>query len=201
MGMLSKIEKAAIFSLRSLTWPFSARKCTQLMTWWYRRHGMKINGELNYLAAHVRIDGTDYSWVELNEGCTISDAVSILTHDWSPYTIGRGLGLDLPKPIGIFRPVRVGRYCFIGTRSVLMPGADVGDGSVIGAASVVRGKVPPWTIMVGNPAQPVGDSREFLLRNLRKMGREDLAQQVEKILADSRAAAGSQASAPAPGAA
>ncbi len=185
MSMLRKIEKGLVFAARRCVYPISQRACTRLMVWWYRRHGMRILGQPNYIAAHVRFDGTDYSWVELNEGCTISDTVLVLTHDWSPYTIGRGLGLSLPEPIGIFRPVRVGRYAFVGIRSILMPGADVGDGAVIGAGSVVRGKVPPWTIMAGNPAEPVGDSRQFLLRNLRKMGRDDLAQQVEQTMGSS----------------
>ncbi len=187
MGILKKVEKALIFGLRTVISPISPRHCTRLMVWWYRRRGMRIQGEPNYIAGHVAFDGTDYSWVELNEGCTISDWTQVLTHDWSPYTIGRGLGLDLPQPIGVFRTVRVGRFAFVGTRSILMPGVELGDGSLIGAGSVVRGKVPPWTIVAGNPAQPVGDSRQFLLKNLRKMGREDLARRVEEILGSSAA--------------
>ena len=186
MNIYMKIEKAIIFTLRNIISPISPAACTRFMIRFYRRKGMKILGQPNYLSAKVRIDGTDYSRIELNEGCTISSGVRVLTHDWSLYTIGRGMGLKLHKPIGIFRSVRVGRYAFVGAGSVLMPGADVGEGAVIGAGSVVRGSVPPWTIVVGSPAEPVGDSREFLCKNLRRMGMTDMLDQAERFLEEHR---------------
>ncbi len=50
-------------------------------------------------------------------------------------------------------PVAIGRDCWVGNGAVIM--ADVGDGSVIGAASVVNKPIAPFTVAVGNPARPV----------------------------------------------
>jgi acetyltransferase-like isoleucine patch superfamily enzyme len=49
----------------------------------------------------------------------------------------------------------IGERCFIGARSIIMPGIRVGDGSVVGAGAVVTRDVPPGSIAVGNPARVV----------------------------------------------
>lgn len=46
--------------------------------------------------------------------------------------------------------------CWIGARSILLRGAHIGRGCIIGAGSVVRGSIPPYSIAAGNPAKIVG---------------------------------------------
>ncbi|MCG3178514.1 MAG: hypothetical protein BIFFINMI_00842 [Phycisphaerae bacterium] len=186
MSLFRKIEKAVVFKLRNIISPISPSTCTRFMLRYYKRRGMVINGRPNYISAQIWFDGTDYSMIELNEGCTISSNVRILTHDWSPYTIGRGLGMTFEKPFGVFRPVKVGPFAFVGTYSVLMPGVELGRGAVVGAGSVARGKIPPWTIVVGSPAEPVGDSRDYLQRQLERGGRTDLLEQFEQLVGQTR---------------
>lgn len=49
--------------------------------------------------------------------------------------------------------VVIGNDVWIGDYVVLMSGITIGDGCIIGAHSVVRGEVPPYTIAYGNPCQ------------------------------------------------
>lgn len=51
------------------------------------------------------------------------------------------------------RPVRIGRRCFIGGGSVIMPGVTIGDECVIGAGAVVSADVSARTMVGGNPAR------------------------------------------------
>jgi acetyltransferase-like isoleucine patch superfamily enzyme len=46
----------------------------------------------------------------------------------------------------------IGSDCWIGDNSVLISGIKIGNGAVIGAGSVVTKDVPPFAIVVGNPA-------------------------------------------------
>lgn len=46
--------------------------------------------------------------------------------------------------------------CWIGAGTVLLDGAHVGRGAVIGAASVVRGRIEPYTVNAGHPLRLVG---------------------------------------------
>jgi virginiamycin A acetyltransferase len=49
----------------------------------------------------------------------------------------------------------VGNDVWIGQNAVILPGARIGDGAVIGAESVVGSLVKPYTIVAGNPARLV----------------------------------------------
>lgn len=40
-----------------------------------------------------------------------------------------------------------------GGRSLILPGVDIGDGSIVGAESVVTNSVPPGSLVVGNLAR------------------------------------------------
>lgn len=48
-------------------------------------------------------------------------------------------------------PVHIGRACWIGAGAIILPGVTVGDGTVIGAGSVVTKDLPPNVVAVGNP--------------------------------------------------
>lgn len=55
-----------------------------------------------------------------------------------------------PKSFG---DVVVGNDVWIGMDALVLSGAQIGDGAVIAACSVVRGKVPPYAIYGGNPGR------------------------------------------------
>jgi acetyltransferase-like isoleucine patch superfamily enzyme len=53
---------------------------------------------------------------------------------------------------GLYLHTRVGDNCFIGARSIIMPGVTVGEGSIVGAGAVVTKDVPARSLVAGNPA-------------------------------------------------
>jgi acetyltransferase-like isoleucine patch superfamily enzyme len=53
------------------------------------------------------------------------------------------------------RPVRIGSGSWLGTSVVVLPGADIGRHVVVGAGSVVNGKLPDLCVAVGVPARVV----------------------------------------------
>lgn len=55
--------------------------------------------------------------------------------------------------------IRIGDDCWVGARVTFLDGTDVGDGCVVAAGSVVRGKVPPFSVVAGVPASVVGQRR------------------------------------------
>jgi len=63
--------------------------------------------------------------------------------------------IDSPTFDGRLASVTVGDRCWIATRAVILPGSDLGDGSVIGAGTVIRGVVKPQSVVVGTPARTI----------------------------------------------
>jgi len=53
------------------------------------------------------------------------------------------------------RPIRIGRNVWIGFECCVLPGVCIGDGSIVGARSVVVDDIPPYTVVAGNPARVI----------------------------------------------
>jgi acetyltransferase-like isoleucine patch superfamily enzyme len=53
------------------------------------------------------------------------------------------------------RPVRIGRNVWLGFDVCVLPGVTVGEGSIVGARSVVADDVPPFCVVAGNPARVI----------------------------------------------
>lgn len=49
----------------------------------------------------------------------------------------------------------VGNDVWLGNEVTVLSGAEIGDGCVIGANSTVRGRLPPYTVALGNPAKVI----------------------------------------------
>jgi acetyltransferase-like isoleucine patch superfamily enzyme len=58
------------------------------------------------------------------------------------------------------RPVRIGRNVWVGFDACVLPGVTIGEGSVVGARSVVVEDVPPYTVVAGNPARVIRSLEE-----------------------------------------
>ncbi|HCE39958.1 MAG TPA: acyltransferase, partial [Alcanivorax sp.] len=54
------------------------------------------------------------------------------------------------------RGIRIGRDVWLGARAGVVDGVTIGDHAVVGMGAVVTRDVPPWTIVAGNPARPIG---------------------------------------------
>lgn len=164
MKKVPKHERIVAYILVTLLRPFSMRCVTNVFAYYLRRWGTNFTGRPAYIAGTVSIDGTDFSLITLGEGVTISGYTRILTHDWSPYTVGKAMEIYTMEPMGRILPVKIGDYSFVGTRSIVMPGANIGRGCIIGAGTVVRGAVPDFSIVIGNPGQIVGDTRDYIAK-------------------------------------
>jgi acetyltransferase-like isoleucine patch superfamily enzyme len=60
-----------------------------------------------------------------------------------------------------YEPVTLGNSVWLPWRVFVMPGSTIGDGSVIGANSLVHGNIPPKSLAVGTPAKVIRSAPDF----------------------------------------
>jgi virginiamycin A acetyltransferase len=62
-----------------------------------------------------------------------------------------------PEDIAGFRPdtrdTVIGHDCWFGQGAVICPGARIGSGVIVGAGAVVRGTIPDYAVVIGNPGR------------------------------------------------
>ncbi|MBI2896309.1 MAG: hypothetical protein HYY06_22315 [Deltaproteobacteria bacterium] len=121
-----------------------------------------------------------YGWmISIGDRTRICENVRILVHDASP---------QLALHYGRVGLVTIGRDCVISERTVVLPGVTIGDGSIIGAGSVVAHDVPPNSRAMGVPARRYGSADEWLEENRREI--EKLPrfgyQELQELSADRR---------------
>lgn len=109
-----------------------------------------VIGEKCGISEHVDIDYT--GGLELKDRVWISEGTKIFTHnheiDFSKKDENKGC---------IQTPLLIQDGVWIGARTVIMPGVkEIGRGAYISSCSFVRCKVPPYAIVMGNPAKIVG---------------------------------------------
>jgi len=80
--------------------------------------------------------------IRLDDFAIVGPHVRILSynHDFRSDIIPYGPHNDL-------RPVRIGKGCWIGMQALILPGSDIGEGSVVAAGSIVRGIIPPFSMV------------------------------------------------------
>ena len=79
-----------------------------------------------------------------------------------------------------YEPVTLGNSVWLPWRVFLMPGTTIGDGSVIGANSLVSGTIPPRSLAVGSPAKVIRSAPDFP----RAVSEEERARLVSEMLSE-----------------
>jgi acetyltransferase-like isoleucine patch superfamily enzyme len=95
--------------------------------------------------------GAGEGGLTLGDDVLISPNCTILT---GTYQFDR-LDVPLQDQGTVSRPTRIGHRVWIGSNSVVLAGADIGDNVIVSAGSVVSGRIAPNTIVLGNPAKVI----------------------------------------------
>jgi acetyltransferase-like isoleucine patch superfamily enzyme len=105
--------------------------------WLSTRLGIKMGREIR-LSLSARLAPGKRGSIHIGDRTLI--AFKTLIYTWDPIT-------------GADRPVHIGRHCFIGGGSVILPGVSIGDESIVGANAIVFEDVPARSVVGGNPAR------------------------------------------------
>ncbi len=91
--------------------------------------------------------------VRIGSNVRIGGNVRIFDHDFHSLDITERATQPLHRQTIRNAPVIIGDGVFIGTQAMILKGTTIGENSIIGAGSVVSGRIPPGEIWAGNPAR------------------------------------------------
>lgn len=100
--------------------------------------------------------------ITIGSFCSIARNVSIQEDSHNPnrittYFVEKNvLGLPLDKQANISKgSIAIGNDVWIGAGAQILSGVKISDGAIIGAGAIVTKDIPPYAIVVGNPAKVV----------------------------------------------
>ena len=112
-------------------------------------------GTLSDIQGHCEIQ--DY--VNMHSNVHIGQKSVIKKYAWIfPYVV---LTNDPNPPSNSLMGVTVEEFAVVATGSVVLPGKNVGESSLVGAGSIVTRNVKPGKVVVGNPAKELCDANNI----------------------------------------
>lgn len=122
----------------------------------------KLNGSIslgNYILISPGTSIRSAERIDIGDSTMIASDVVITDSDW------HGI-YDRTDYVATPKPVKIHKNVWIGERSIILKGTQIGENSIIGAGSVVHGDIPPNSVYAGNPAKEVKklDEGSFVTR-------------------------------------
>lgn len=126
-----------------------------------RAMGMHIGQGVN-LPSSTWIDTASCFAISIGDWCGFGEQCLILAHDAQ---------MDEFLDAGLVDRVIIHESCHFGSRTVILPGVEVGPRTMVGANSVVAKSLPPDTVCAGVPAKVICSLDDYLERHLQKLAR------------------------------
>lgn len=111
-----------------------------------RRQGIKIGQNC---LINTMFFSTEPYLIEIGNLVRISGGAKFITHDGSISCFQDELEGD------ICGKIKIGNNVFIGTDCIILLNTTIGDNSIVGAGSVIRGQFPENSVIIGNPAKVI----------------------------------------------
>lgn len=145
---IKRIARKIVFLIASKT-PFIPGKYRALLFYW---GGVKFIKPLScFIGLNVYFDDLHPELITVGEKTIITEGARVLSHflDISYDDFDHQYCAE----------VKIGSKVFIGMNTIIIKPVIIGDGSIIGANSVVNKDIAPYTIWGGNPAKLIMDRR------------------------------------------
>lgn len=122
-----------------------------------RNRGVQIGKNVHF-GSDITIDHLYPNYVRIEDHAGLAGNNYILTHT-KPSSFHSSFIESYVAPVIIHK------HTWIAVGATILPGVEVGEGSIVAAGSIVYKDVPPLTMVAGNPAKVIHDLAKLLKRN------------------------------------
>ena len=105
--------------------------------------------------------GSEPYLITIGDNTTVSFDVAFVTHDAGTRVLRNLATNQKERQTVIYGQIKVGKNCFIGCRSMILPGVTIGDNCIIGAGSVVNRDIPANSVAAGVPCRVICTIEEY----------------------------------------
>jgi len=110
-----------------------------------------------HISSGVKIIGGKESLVEMESFSTLAPNVVIAagSDDYSDGIATPMIPVEFKGDVE-YSNIKIPKHCIIGANSTVLPNSIIGEGTSIGANSVIKGKLDSWSIYAGCPVKKIG---------------------------------------------
>lgn len=155
---MKKLLKLLIGLSKPLVWrvaeAYDIRVVRPLHAW--GQHPLVIEGDRDLAMLNIPKSvyfNTRSGCIVVGENTVFGEDVMVLTGKHMSIEEAARFNKELHYVPPSGRDIRIGSGCYIGSGSIIVGPAEIGDFAVVGAGSVVTGDVPPRTFVAGVPAR------------------------------------------------
>ena len=105
-------------------------------------------GEKTWIGPNCVLDGS--GGLQIGSTCSIAAGCQLYSHDTVAWAVSGGAAKARHAE------TKIGDAVYIGPGTVVAAGSSIGEHSIIGALSLVKGDIPPYSFAAGSPAQIIG---------------------------------------------
>lgn len=111
-------------------------------------------GSFVHIASFVSVTGSGE--FEIDDFAGISSGCRVFTGN-DDFSGGSLTGPTIPSsyrsPVRSY--IHIKKHVIIGANTVILPGVTIGEGAAVGANSLVKSNLDPWTIYIGSPVRAI----------------------------------------------
>lgn len=119
--------------------------------------GVNIGNNVHFYGMKPNMFSTEPWLISIGNDVYVTADVTFVTHDGGPLILRK----EVPD-LELTAPIVIGNDVYIGIRSIILPGTCIGNRSIIGAGSIVKGKFPDNSVIAGVPARVIRTVDEYL---------------------------------------
>lgn len=156
LQLIKKVNKtfldSFLLSCVMNNWLLSPLLPRKIRPWVLRKIGCKV-GKDTFIGSQLWIDSGHADLITIEDHVYVTGRTVLLCHKKNLHNYCQGDDYNmLPYRAG---KIHLKRGCSTGTGTIIMPGVTIGEGSIIGAGSLVTKDIPDWSIAIGSPAKVI----------------------------------------------